>query len=375
MSTREELVARGERLHADICRAQRELFCVIAEVDGRKAWADDGAMDLVHWVRMQFGISDWKARRWIAAARALEDLPVVEGAFTSGHLGIDKVVELTRFATPGSEDRLLRWAMNATCAALRRRADVATRTVEEARDAERARFVRWWYFEENSRFGLSGELPAADGAVVARALERLSGEIPAMPEEDGEEFRDARRADALVALTTGTAGGGESTPTTVIVHAQIEGLSASDGGCELDGGPAVAAETARRLLCEGRSQLVIEDAVRNAVGVGRLSREPTPWMLRQLRYRDGGCTFPGCGSRRFAKAHHIVWWSRGGRTDMDNLVVVCTFHHKLVHEFGWSIERDPDGTVRWLRPDGTSYRAGPAPPFQTSMPTSDQMAG
>ena len=63
------------------------------------------------------------------------------------------------------------------------------------------------------------------------------------------------------------------------------------------------------------------------------------------------------------EAHHIVWWERGGRTDLDNLTLVCTFHHRLVHEFGWSIERDPtDGAIGWLRPDGTRYRAGPAPP-------------
>ena len=81
-----------------------------------------------------------------------------------------------------------------------------------------------------------------------------------------------------------------------------------------------------------------------------------------LRYRDFGCTFPGCGNRRFAQAHHIVWWGKGGRTDLDNLVLVCTFHHKLVHEFGWRLKREADGSVKWFRPDGTGYRAGPAPP-------------
>jgi hypothetical protein len=84
-------------------------------------------------------------------------------------------------------------------------------------------------------------------------------------------------------------------------------------------------------------------------------------MMRQLRYRDQECRFPGCGSRRFTQAHHIGWWSRGGRTDLENLVLTCTFHHKLVHEHGWSLARDPDNTVRWYRPDGIRYRAGPRP--------------
>jgi hypothetical protein len=84
-------------------------------------------------------------------------------------------------------------------------------------------------------------------------------------------------------------------------------------------------------------------------------------MLRQLRWRDRGCSFPNCEHRRFTDAHHIRWWSRGGTTDLDNLVLLCTFHHKLVHEHGWGLSRDAeDGEVRWFRPDGTRYRAGPA---------------
>jgi hypothetical protein len=82
-------------------------------------------------------------------------------------------------------------------------------------------------------------------------------------------------------------------------------------------------------------------------------------MLRQLRYRDIGCTFPGCGSVRFVKAHHIVWWRHGGRTNLDNLVLVCTFHHKLLHEHGWTIARR-DGAAAWFQPDGRRFIPGPA---------------
>ena len=59
------------------------------------------------------------------------------------------------------------------------------------------------------------------------------------------------------------------------------------------------------------------------------------------------------------QAHHIVWWERGGATDLDNLVLVCSFHHKLVHEYGWGLKRGGDGSVRWFHPDGTRYRAVP----------------
>jgi len=88
-------------------------------------------------------------------------------------------------------------------------------------------------------------------------------------------------------------------------------------------------------------------------------------MLRQLKYRDRECRFPGCGARRFTQAHHVTWWEKGGRTDLDNLVLICFFHHRLVHEYGWTIQRTTDdGEVAWFHPDGTRYRAGPAPPHQ-----------
>lgn len=89
-------------------------------------------------------------------------------------------------------------------------------------------------------------------------------------------------------------------------------------------------------------------------------------MMRQIRYRDHECRFPGCDARRFTQAHHIVWWRHGGRTDLDNLVLLCFFHHRLVHEYGWTIRREADGTVRWCRPDGAAYRTGPGPPSEAN---------
>jgi HNH endonuclease len=64
------------------------------------------------------------------------------------------------------------------------------------------------------------------------------------------------------------------------------------------------------------------------------------------------------------QAHHIVWWERGGATDLDNLLLVCSFHHRLIHEHGWSI-RGRATEERWLRPDGSAFEAGPGPPKET----------
>jgi len=157
------------------------------------------------------------------------------------------------------------------------------------------------------------------------------------------------------------AGDADQDRATVVVHAQLNGIERGAGGCEIDGGPVVHPQTVRRLLCNARVQTVLEDRAGNVLGLGRTSREPSTWMLRQVRYRDRECRFPGCGARRFTQAHHVVWWRHGGRTDLDNLLLICSFHHRLVHEHGSSVKRDPDGTVRWFLPGGARYRAGPSP--------------
>jgi hypothetical protein len=360
----QELIQAVDALHQQACSAQRELFAVIVRVDRHKAWRDSGARDMAHWLRMRLGISEWKARRWMAAAHALEDLPLVSQAFSSGELGVDKVVELTRFATSETEGDLLRWAKHVSCAAIRHKGDLALRpSIVEAKDAEKARSLTWWYFEENRRFGLQAELPAADGAVVQKALERLAESLPVMPGEEDACYADARRADALVALCSARISNDpDPDRATVVVHAQLDGLISGDGGCEIENGPVIHPETAKRLLCEARVQTVIEDKAGLPVRLGRTTRIPPGWMVRQLKHRDLECRFPGCGTRQFTKAHHIRWWGHGGSTDLDNLLLVCSFHHKLVHEYGWSVARKKDGMALWFRPDGAPYRSGPRPP-------------
>jgi hypothetical protein len=339
------------------------MLSLFAEADRTGAWRGSGARDMAHFVSIRYGISWWKADRWIAAAHALEHLACLSEAFRSGELGIDKVVELTRFATAETEVRLIRWANGVSCGAIRRRADVeARRSREDALEVERGRRLSWWYFDEGRRFGLEAELPAAEGAVVARAIERLAEQVPAMPGEEDACFADARRADALVALSSKEiASDPDPDRATVVLHTSAEALVSGERSCEIEGGGVAHPETARRLACTARIQPVIEDAKGDTVGLGRASREPSAAMMRQLRYRDSECRFPGCGARRFTQAHHIVWWSNGGATDLHNLVLICTFHHKLVHEYGWAVKREEDGTVRWFHPDARRYRAGPVP--------------
>jgi Domain of unknown function (DUF222)/HNH endonuclease len=346
--------------HARIGAAQLDLLRLVVEVDRSQAWRDHGARDVSHWLWMRYGISNWKAQRWVVAAHALERLPRLSEALAGGELGIDKVVEIARFAAPETEDALIAWAKNVSCGAIRRRGDlVIPASRGEVAEAEADRSVSWWYYDDGLRFGLEAVLPAAQGAVVARALDRLAATIPAMPGEEDTDFASARRADALVALCSGRGEHAEPDRATVVVHAQLSGLADATGGCEVEEGPVIQPEVAQRLLCNARLQTVLEDETGNVIGLGRTSREPSAWMLRQIRYRDRECRFPGCGARRFTEAHHIVWWRHGGRTDLENLVLICSFHHRLVHEHGWWIKRRSDGEIWWFHPDGTPYRAGP----------------
>jgi hypothetical protein len=114
-------------------------------------------------------------------------------------------------------------------------------------------------------------------------------------------------------------------------------------------------------VCSGRLVGLLEDSSGSPVRLGRSRRDPSAAIVRLLRHRDRQYAFPSCGARRFTQPHHLVWWSRGGPTDLDNLILLCTLHHRRVHEHGGSVHRNPiDGHVRWFTPDGVRYRAGPA---------------
>ena len=364
--TNAALSAELDSAQMAVTSAQRRLLDVVAECDRVETWRADGCRDLAQWLSARLGISNWAARRWIHAAHVLPTLPLISAALDAGILSLDKVVELCRFATPETERRLITWARRVTVAGIRHRADLESRaSLDDVVEADRTRYLSYWWFDDGRRLGLEGSLPAAQGAVVARALDRLADRAPDIidPDEDqpmsSEDAIDVRRADALVELASrAIAEDQDPDRATVVVHADLDSLSSDAGNCEIEGGPVIHPETARRLSCDARLQLVLHDEQREAVGIGHLSRTAPPWLLRQLRHRDRRCTFPGCESRRFLHAHHIVHWMWGGPTDLDNLVLVCTFHHKLVHEYGWRVELDLPGAPKWFRPGGRRFDPG-----------------
>jgi Domain of unknown function (DUF222)/HNH endonuclease len=356
------LIQRCDRAHVDVSHANRAFLDVIHEIDRTKVWSDDGARDLAQWLWMRYGISDWKARRLIETATALPHLPATARALDRGVLGVDKVVELARFAQPETEDGLIPWAQRVSSARIRQEGDVVRRgEPDEAANDDAMRSLTWAFRDEGRRFELHADLPAAQGAVVATAIDRVAASVPAMPHERGGIHLPARRADALVGLCSARlAADPDQDRATVVIHARA-GASDPAAGAEIEGGGIAQPSTLERLLCAARVETVHEASDGRVIGMGRITRVPPPWLLRQVRYRDGGCRFPGCGTKAFTQAHHIVFWREGGATDLDNLVTLCSWHHKLVHEYGWWIKGSAQGDLRWYRTDGTPYAAGPAP--------------
>jgi hypothetical protein len=178
--------------------------------------------------------------------------------------------------------------------------------------------------------------------------------------------RQASRSEALVAVADAAlahAGDGRAAGERyqVVVHVDESSLAHDDGGgCELEDGSAVAAETARRLACDA-------SLVRN----GRKTRAVPPAMRRALRSRDRGCRFPGCENRRFLDAHHVHHWARGGPTRMENLLLLCRRHHRLVHEGGYRVDQAGRFYDRW----GQQLTAVPSLPRGSPRGLTDRSRG
>jgi Domain of unknown function (DUF222) len=345
--------------------ADRHKLELLAEADELQIWRDEGAKDMTQWVSAHFGVSHWTARRWIDSSHALRELPGVARALSSGRLSLVKTVELTRFATPETEAQLIRWALGVSAGAIRRRADAAgIDSLEEVKAEQNARSLSWWY-EQDRRLHLEGVLPSDQGAVVVKTLDRLAAKLPADPEREREWSIDERRADALVALASQwIADDPDSARARVNLHVDLTALADRSGSAEIEGGGIMHPEVAARLGCDSIMQMVVHGEGGHTVGLGRSTRNVSESLHRQLRQRDGGCTFPGCHHKRYVQAHHIWPWEWGGPTDLDNLVMVCDFHHKLVHEGGWRVELGRQaGVVHWFKPGCVPYE-----PFELSEP-------
>ena len=354
-------------LHAVISYTQRDLLRFIREFDAREAWRSDGCRDMGQWLAGHLGISVSAGRRWTHAAHALEHLPLVSRALEEGTLSLDKVVQLARFVTSDSEAEMISWARRVSVNAIRRKADLSQRPpdLDEVNAADEARFVRWWSCDDVGSIFIEALLPAHEGAVVTKALRRVGEQLAhGSHDPEGGATIEQRHADALFALASNhIASDADADRATVVISADLAALVGGGRLGEVEGGGVIHPETLARICCDSRVQMVTRGEGGLPLSIGDTSRSIPGYMRREMLRRDGGCTFPGCGTRAFVDGHHVVPFPLGP-TALHNLTTACHSHHKLAHEGRWRVQLDRFQRAEWYRPDGSRYdpgnsRAGP----------------
>jgi hypothetical protein len=374
-----EITELAAHIHAATCR----WLGLVAEFDRREGWAAWGCKSSAHWLAWHCALTPSAAREHVRVARRLAELPLVREAFGRGELSYSQVRALVRVATPDLEPTLLEFARHSTAAQLeqilRAYRGVVGRELSPD-DAAHGEAYLVCEHDEDGSLTLRGRLPAEEGALVLAALQAARDSLG--DQSDPTSTPDGYRSDSaesppsnsaaliLMAETLLSAGaaersGGDSYQVVVHVDAETLGAAREDGSdagaCQLDGGTALHPETARRLACDASVVRILERDGR-PLSVGRRTRSVPPALRRALESRDRCCRFPGCTQRRFLHAHHIDHWAHGGQTDLDNLVHLCRFHHRLVHEGGFTLKRKGKrGELCFSRPDGQPLKSALLP--------------
>jgi hypothetical protein len=367
-----DLEAQITELAGHLNAANYRWLTLIGEFDRRQGWWDGSLHSCAHWLNFKVGLNLGAAREKVRVAHALAGVPKIAAAMARGELSYSKVRALTRVATAATEENLLMIALHGTAyhvervVSLFRRAQEAEELSREAQQ-QAGRAVDYWYDTDGSLV-LKARLPALGGALLVKALEAALETVPAtkLSVEFAEEqpiSYSTRRADALARVAEAylqkPAGSAEMSTADryqVVVHVDAQTLQdRSAGRCQVDHGPALPAETVRRLACDASLVRIIETEQGEVLDVGRKTRSIPPAIRRALNTRDPGCCFPGCTYRHYLDAHHVEHWADGGETKLKNLVTLCRAHHRLVHEGGVTVAARPGGGWRFARPDGREY--------------------
>lgn len=163
------LMAELDAAHRQVGRAQARFLRALAALDARtEDWQTEGAMDAEHYLGLRYGISRYRAERYLAAAGALSELPHLAAALEERLLHLEAVLELARYATPEDEQELIAWASRVPVGEIRRRGELL-HAAARAKEVQEDRALEWRF--RGQVFELWGRLPSADGALVASAIE------------------------------------------------------------------------------------------------------------------------------------------------------------------------------------------------------------
>ena len=335
--------------------ATSELLELIREFDERVGWLKWGLESCAEWLVWRCDLSLATAREKVRVAHALKRLPAMAAAFRTGELSYSKVRELTRVATFENEGELVAFALKHTtafvserCRELRMGSEVSGDVAERAfakrslrlrRDAERAMMV------------VNIELPLDAGELIEKALDKARSDEGLAHPDIVDTTWSKRQADAFVTLLKEYLAGGEQDKGRadnylVNIHVDQAALAGEAGRSSLP------IESVKRLCCDSAAVVITEDSGQ-PLGIGRKTRIVPKGIERAVRSRDNHrCVFPGCRNRRFLDCHHVEHWSQSGETSVDNLILLCTKHHTLVHERGFGIRKDFSDNWAFYRPDG-----------------------
>ena len=292
----------------------------------------------------------------------------------AGRISVGLLDRATAVATAATDERLAEvcdlvtpaQALR-TLATFRRVADAndVADPQPESPDSDRTWLRKWW--DDSHRLHVDGCLNAVDGAVFETALAAAT----AMGERDtGDATARVAPVEALTRMSDLMLDDARASGLTRDgTHFAVEvTLDADTGACRY-GTVHLSDAEAGEVACDCRlHQLIHHGGV--ALNVGRDVRTAPRALRRALRLRDGGCAFPGCGQTRFVHAHHIDYWEHGGRTDLDNLVLLCRRHHRLLHHGSYTCAMGPDRRPRFADPNGRNVvpTDGEEPPVVSPLP-------
>jgi hypothetical protein len=366
----ERIGALAARIHA----ATAELEALSAQLDSGGAWADHGMRSCAHWLSVNIGVDVYTGAEMVRAGHALENLPALGAAFAEGRISFDKIRAVTRVATTADDEVWLMVALHASGGQLARICR-GVRLALEADDPRRAvdallnRGVRVWW-RDDRMLELMAVLPKEDGSIVMAAIEAvahvLASEQRHVPSPDQPELaaeqrtRPMLRADALLRLCEAWVANAAATPvvaptTQVVVHVDAGVLSGEvqGGRSRIEDGPWLSLAAIRRLSCDADVVTITErDGL--PIDVGRVKRLITPRLRLAMQSRDEGCRYPGSSvPAPRTDGHHLKHWSDLGKTELDNVLSLCRFHHVRHHDGAFQIRVDGPGAFIFAAPDGT----------------------
>ena len=338
LETWRELRRARNRLDAALCR-------LVGVIERDRSFECEDAPTVTSWLVAE-GEPASAARAAVSSARALPDMPSTAEAFEAGDLDVPRVRLLVRAreAAPvvftRDEAVLVDSIGGLSAADSRRVVDYWAQAAapEAAVEAEERAYERRCLFVSPTWAGavrIDGVLDRQSGAVVQTALDTLTDAANLDPTDPRSPAQC--RADALVEVCRDfldhgdtPVSGGRRPHVTVHVAAQaLCGVPAEP--CEVDGAGVITPHAARRLACDSAITTLTVDGDGSPLDVGRATRSVPPSLRRALETRDRGCVI--CGRpARWCDAHHIVHWADGGPTSLDNLALLCRYHHRLVHQ-------------------------------------------